>query len=103
MINNDAGFTIEFEDGSEHFYVEGDCCSHSWIEHFSVPNDLEGATILEVTELHLGAEDNVDGHEYLQSYETCFRTNRGDITLEYRNSSNGYYGGYLVWENNRYH
>jgi hypothetical protein len=47
-------------------------------------------------------DDGVDvpdaDHECLTVYQTHFRTERGDVTLEFRNSSNGYYGGYLIYE-----
>lgn len=99
--------TFAFEDGGERaFGVEGDCCSSSWIEHLEMPPDLAGATLLSVEDG--GGVDKTDDdalnpkgeygreHECLQVYQTTFRTNRGDVTLEYRNSSNGYYGGYLV-------
>ena len=87
-------FEIQFEDGVVRFSVEGDCCSRSWIEHFEVPNDLSGSILLSVTE-NLMSSTNDENDNNLKVYETRFRTNKGDIVLEYRNSSNGYYGGYL--------
>lgn len=90
-------FFLVTEDAREYQYrVEGDCCSSSWIEHLSTPPQVEGAVITEVRDE--GGEDvPSDEHECLTVYQTHFRTNRGDITLEYRNSSNGYYGGFLVF------
>lgn len=106
-------FSIEFEGGETvRFGVEGDCCSHSWIEHLETPNDLKGATLLDVAEDSMDATDDdaynppraaastyhPREHECLQVYSTRFITDRGEVVLEYRNSSNGYYGGslYLV-------
>ena len=96
-----VNFFIEFEDGKEKFYVDADCCSESWIEHLEVPNDINGATLLSVHEADMidGGSDiagNRGEQECLSVYETRFCTNKGDIVLEYRNSSNGYYGGSLV-------
>lgn len=104
--------TFRFKDGSsQEFGVEGDCCSSSWIEHLTLPDDYVGAAITNVTEASMDRTDdeafNPKGeprwegdegreHESLQVYETRFVTPRGEIVLEYRNSSNGYYGGYLV-------
>lgn len=93
--------------------VEGDCCSSSWIEHLEAPADLNGARIIGVKEGggvpwdgHECVEDVRDenyavtkegcGHECLAIYNVTFQTDRGDIVLEFRNDSNGYYGGYLV-------
>lgn len=98
-----------FEDGSSRkFGVAGDCCSHSWIEHLETPDSIPGAIITAVEERGGVPWDGHEckqkatgwghecGHESLVVYNTRFRTNKGDIVLEYRNDSNGYYGGYLV-------
>jgi hypothetical protein len=90
--------TFAFEDGTEAtFRVEGDCCSHSWIEHLDVPSAVIGERLVSVEDARVSREDGAD-YECLQVYKTSFRTAKGDIVLEYRNSSNGYYGGYLVRE-----
>lgn len=88
-----------------HYRVEGDCCSSSWIEHLEVYGDMNGAVVLSVDESFggdpldaNGCDEHGDSHECLKVYETRVRTNKGDIALEYRNSSNGYYGGYIVFE-----
>lgn len=89
--------------------VEGDCCSHSWVEHLTLPDNLAGAVIHSVDEPPLlphdghTCDEEVDssrkcGHDCLAVYHTRFRTDRGDIVLEYRNDSNGYYGGNLTDE-----
>lgn len=98
MNNNKDKFSIFFDDNTTaRFHVEGDCCSSSWIEHLTYPDDLKEAEILDITEQTMEAREDPE-YEYLQVYETRFRTTKGDIVLEYRNSSNGYYGGYLVLE-----
>src|SRR3990167_10396497 len=88
---------FKFQDNTEYvFGVEGDCCSYSWIEHLEMPLDINGAMLLSVnysapiTSDHIDHDDNGE----ISVYNTVFRTNHGDITLEFRNSSNGYYGGY---------
>src|SRR3990167_6456995 len=96
----------------------GDCCSSSWIEHLEMPADIDGATFYgEHKESdEVSAWDNHEcrkcehqemweegdsgckggcGHDSLQVYNTRFPTSRGDIVVEYRNDSNGYYGGSL--------
>lgn len=108
--------TFQFADGgSQVFGVEGDCCSHSWIEHLEMPPNVTGATVTAIEEG--GTVDATDDdalnprrppyyegdvtrreHECLKVYNTTFRTDRGDIVLEFRNSSNGYYGGSLTDE-----
>jgi hypothetical protein len=88
-----------FTDGTARaFGVEGDCCSTSWIEHLEAPNDIAGATLLSVEDSgQVGDDIEQDEQEcdVVRVYNTRFRTDRGDVVLEFRNSSNGFYGGYL--------
>lgn len=92
VVNRDE-LTITLDGGEKiRFGVKGFCCSRSWIEHFETIRDIRGATIISVMNLDLG-ELLPDGS--LKSYQTIIKTDRGEISVEYRNSSNGYYGGYL--------
>lgn len=102
LSQDKESITFRFVDGFQRsFGVEGDYCSQSWIEHLELPQDYIGATLLRVEEGN-GVPwdghtcDNSCGHDVLQVYNTKFHTDRGTITLEYRNDSNGYYGGYLT-------
>ena len=79
------------------YYVDGDCCSHSWIEHLTVPSNIEGASVLWAKSHDMpepSAEDQ-SHHDLLQAYGIAFTTERGEIIVEFRNSSNGYYGGWM--------
>ncbi len=83
--------------------VEGDCCSSSWIEHLEVPDGVIGSVITEIEEINMGEVGGSKDHcerckesDCLQLYQTLIKTQKGTVTLEYRNDSNGYYGGYLV-------
>ena len=109
LTPNKRSISFTFQDGSiRSFAVEGECCSTSWIEHLEAPANLAGALISEVFDSsavpwdgHVCGNEAADGrrpcgHDCLKVYNTVFRTNKGDIVLEYRNDSNGYYGGYLV-------
>lgn len=99
-----------FADGSTVvFSVEGGCCSHSWIEHLSLPSPVGGAVIASWDEPEMPTHDGhvceepPEGsytrpscdHDSLAVYHTRFRTQHGDIVMEYRNDSNGYYGGWV--------
>ena len=97
LTDNRGRVVFEFQDGHvQTFGVEGDCCSHSWIEHLELPGDIAGAELMSVEESGGVEMESSSEYECLQVYNVRFRTNRGDIVLEFRNSSNGYYGGYLV-------
>jgi hypothetical protein len=89
--------TFILEDGGKCIYVAtGDCCSRSWIEHITVPDDIKGALVTKVKEF-TGQEIGGSKHreDVTVSYQTSFVTDKGEIIVEYRNSSNGYYGGWL--------
>ena len=103
--------TFTFTDGSsKRLGTEGDCCSSSWIEHLEAPPDVFGAVITAIDEPEMPPHDNHEClarvgedaygnecvHDVLAVYHTRFRTDKGDIVLEYRNDSNGYYGGSLT-------
>jgi hypothetical protein len=58
---------------------------------------------LAVDDLELpGSDDNHPEHDCLQVYGLKVTTNKGEIVIDYRNSSNGYYGGNLSWPDDRY-
>lgn len=85
--------TFKFQDGYKaEFAVEGDCCSRSWIEHLEVPKDINGATLFSIEDSPMPEQGGAE----MKFYKTTFNTDRGAVVLEYRNESNGYYGGYLV-------
>lgn len=106
LAKDKSSITFQMTDGSTYsFGVEGDCCSHSWIEHLEKPGDVAGAVFLELKEDSMDVtDDDIENpmgkdyraHESLMKYQSHFHTTKGVITLDYRNSSNGYYGGYLV-------
>jgi hypothetical protein len=72
----------------------GDCCSDTWIEHCSVPRvpfKIVSMREIEIDTDLPGTRQDVD-----RVYATEFHTeNHEDLSIEYRNSSNGYYGGDL--------
>lgn len=87
---------FNFQDGHrQSFLVDGDCCSTSWIEHMEIPDDISGAVFYGYEESDPVEKSDPDS-ECLKVYSSRFRTSKGDIALEYRNSSNGYYGGSLT-------
>lgn len=79
------------------FAAEGDCCSSSWFENISGVNTAKGAKVIAVEEVNLGEIDHPDdGQSYdcLRAYSTKIKLEgRPDLEIEYRNDSNGYYGG----------
>jgi hypothetical protein len=73
----------------------GDCCSHTWIEN--VDNLGFKGAVLSITDdgaLENPPPDPTDG-EAIAYYGCTVFTEYGRLVIDYRNSSNGYYGGNL--------
>jgi hypothetical protein len=81
--------------------VDADCCSTTWIEHIEGADALPGATVLSVEEIDMpdsvATEEDRAKAEVLQVYGCKITTNKGTCIIDYRNDSNGYYGGNLCW------
>lgn len=95
LKNGEYGFAFKTTAGVFAFAVEGDCCSSSWVESIEVVPGACGSVIRKVFQSNLGSEDD-DEHDCLRTYNVIVRTNKGDVVVDFRNSSNGYYGGYVV-------
>jgi len=72
----------------------GDCCSHTWIESVDDPVALCG-TVTAVEELVMPDLGTPQGSEHRQYYGVKITTECGRAVIDFRNDSNGYYGGWL--------
>lgn len=73
------------------------CCSHTWVEAFESTLRRLPAQVLEASDLDMNREDQEDDYEVIQFYGFKIVTDQGTVIIDYRNSSNGYYGGDLKW------
>lgn len=97
--------TFVTDDGKFMFDAFGDCCSDSWIEELDNPGALIGQKVTAVEEFTLESIDadearekykgKVGEQDFLTVYRYDIKTDKGTCTIDFRNSSNGYYGGYL--------
>lgn len=79
------------------FLAEGDCCSNSWVQEIMYPENIIGEVVVNVIE-HTTASNIDDGeYGYLDIYNLDLVSKKGTCTVDFRNSSNGYYGGSLVF------
>lgn len=85
---------FQVDDAWQYWSAEGDCCSHSWVYACDNMPALLGHTVTAVEELDLPTPDQ-EGYGCLASYGIKITTDAGEATIEYRNESNGYYGGWL--------
>jgi hypothetical protein len=105
FMNDDYLVFTDTEGGFHGFTVEGDCCSHSYFhDFFGVRTLLENGPVVSVKSIDLGSEDLGDwdviscyGFEIVTEHLTW-----GEQTsvFSFRNSSNGYYGGWMYYTDN---
>lgn len=76
-----------------------ECCSSTWIEHVSLPWNGFPATVYDASDIAMPDSlcENECENEYIKHYGFCIKTDKGDMMIDYRNESNGYYGGSLFW------
>ena len=61
------------------------------------------AKVLDMADLDLpGSVRNDEEFYCLEVYGLKITTDKGDLVIDYRNSSNGYYGGNLSWPDDGY-
>lgn len=77
--------------------ADGDCCSSTWIEHVELPTLPAKVSAVEAVPMP-DPEQKDEYDEYVVvSYGFKITTDKGYLDIEYRNESNGYYGGELSW------
>lgn len=112
IIHDEYEIKIYGEEKSFALSTYSECCSTSWIEHIELPSPGEIIEDFQQIEIPRSIESRLykifkaseDGgvidehgkeHEDLKLYFYRLRTDKGRYDIEMRNSSNGYYGGYL--------
>lgn len=86
--------------------TDADCCSYTWIEHVELPALGFPAKVLSVEDIQMpeGAVSEFRKDTDSVSYYGCkIATDRGEIVIDFRNDSNGYYGGSLSWPDADYY
>lgn len=91
--------TFQTDAGAVRLETDGDCCSQTWIESLDDPDALLG-TVISAAQIEMPDLGNVPTphHEYadvVEYYGLKITTERGRCVIDYRNDSNGYYGGWL--------
>lgn len=98
---SEGGYAIRFDTSEVTSIIArayGDCCSRTWIENVDGAEQLLG-TVVSVDDIPSTA-DVVEESAYgdVTSYYGCkITTDKGFAVIDYRNESNGYYGGSLSW------
>ena len=95
LFNTDSGGFIAKADG--------DCCSSTWVEHIDLPALGFPAKIINISDLEMPESESKGDYDDVIAFYGCkITTDKGDIIIDYRNESNGYYGGNLSWPDDDY-
>lgn len=76
---------------------DGDCCSRTWVEHIELPALGFPALVTAADDVSMPDLGDMDGCEVVAYYGFKVSTDKGEILIDYRNDSNGAYGGSLAW------
>ncbi len=104
FINEDkTSIRFDLSNGTRLFlHTEGDCCSETWIEHVDNFEYATRATITGTETVSLGEciatrQDSDQLYAAYISVEHPKYPQQLRLAIEFRNSSNGYYGGDIEW------
>jgi len=99
----DYMLAFDIGDGYEVFDVYGDCCSESWWSDINGVANIIGKTVKSVEDNEEGEKQyDLDDGRCRQDYDSVYSfslvTESGEkADFYYRNSSNGYYGGWIQY------
>ena len=97
IADDKMALLFQTTDGDLVVNVDAECCSHTWIE--SIENTVMSfpATVMAVEDIDMPDLGSPYRCDVIAYYGCKVTTDRGAIVIDYRNSSNGYYGGSLSW------
>ena len=86
------------DDGEHVAKCDADCCSYTWVESIEFSKDWFPCKVIEACDIDMPEED----YELIAFYGFKIITDKGHMVIDYRNESNGYYGGSLEWPDSSY-
>ena len=103
-VNHDkTGVLFVTNEGDVMAKCDADCCSFTWIEHMTLPALGCPALVTSVEDLDMPDLGDMPDCEVIAYYGCKISTNKGEIVIDYRNDSNGYYGGDLSWPGDHFY
>lgn len=98
-IADDEQAMLFVTDDGQHLVVQvdADCCSYTWIESVEMPALGLPFNVISCEDLDMPDLGDIPGCDFVQYYGAKIITDKGEMIIDYRNDSNGYYGGNIVW------
>lgn len=80
--------------------TDADCCSETWVENIELPFKGFPALVIAAEDIDMPEKEHPEDidRDVMAYYGFKISTDKGDIVIDYRNESNGYYGGSLSLE-----
>jgi hypothetical protein len=83
--------------------ADADCCSNTWIEHISLPYKGFPCVVISAEDVEMPDQGAQPDRDVICYYGFKIQTDKGDMVIDYRNESNGYYGGSLCWDDHEFY
>ena len=90
-------------DGDIKARCDADCCSYTWVENIELPALGLPAKVIRAKDVEMPDLGDMDDCDVVSYYGFKVITDKGELLIDYRNDSNGYYGGDLVWPGERFY
>jgi hypothetical protein len=103
LADDKQAILFQTDKGDIRVDVDADCCSHTWIESVELPALGFPSKVISVANLDMPDLGNLEGCDVVAYYGCKIVTDGGEIIIDYRNDSNGYYGGDLSWPNDYFY
>jgi hypothetical protein len=87
---------IDTDQGKLYFELAGGCCSESWWSDVRGLSTLMGRPVVSVATEDIEVDDSRTRQESDDMTRYTLTTRDGKSEFEWRNSSNGYYSGWMV-------
>lgn len=103
-IADDKEAMLFVTDDGQHLIVkvDADCCSYTWIESVEMPALGLPFNVISCEDLEMPDLGEMPGCDFVEYYGAKIITDKGEMIIDYRNDSNGYYGGNIVWPGDDY-
>lgn len=82
---------------------DADCCSSTWIENIEDPENIINSYVIYAEDIKLITSEMDDDCGVIRFYGFKIKTSKGECIIDYRNESNGYYGGSLVFPGDEFY
>jgi len=97
IAKDKAALLFSTTDGDIKVLCDADCCSFTWVEHIEMPALGLPATVIKAEDLEMPDLGDMPECDVVAYYGFKITTDKGELVIDYRNDSNGYYGGNLSW------